>query len=693
MSTTSEPFDSNLLEQTRRQINRLVEEISRLSEADLPPTEYYGEFLQRVLTAVAAPAGAVWIRNQQGNYQLQYQVNMQLVGLDGENERQIHTELIRAATQMARPQLLPPHSGIGPQEEGKVAPGNPTDYVILLAPILVDKQVAGLVEVWQNADRNPNAQHGFLQFITKMAELASSYTRNHQLRQMIGQQALWTQLEAFARQVHNSLNPTEVAYLVANEGRRLIDCDRVSVAQRLGRKSKVEAVSGSDIVEKRSNLVRLMCSLFDAVLKWGEKLIYQGTKDDSLPPDVLHALDNFLAESNSKLLVVLPLKDERETEGDKPARSAMMMECFDPSATPEQLVARLEVVGRHSANALYNASEYKRIPMRFVWMPLAKVQEGLGGKTRAIIAGVSAAVVLIILGLVFIPYPLKMEAKGQLLPNERNYVYSAYDAQIKEFKVEPNQEVREGDAIALMFSHDLAMKEIDLEGQIATARKKAASYISLIQKVGERDKADLQIQKVIADTTATNKEKELKALIDATNGVPGNLGFFYLRSPISGTVLSSGFKEETGSWVKQNQPILRIGDKNGLWQIELKVPEKHVGQVRQAFQFTNSKELDVDLILRSSPTKTYHGKLARIEMGGEASPNRDENNESDPVVIAYVRTEGDDIDPAYKLPKSDELLVAGTEVVAKIRCGNHRMGYSLFYGVWEFIYEKIIFFF
>ena len=35
-----------------------------------------------------------------------------------------------------------------------------------------------------NADRNPNAQHGFLQFLTKMSELASQYTRNHQLRQI-----------------------------------------------------------------------------------------------------------------------------------------------------------------------------------------------------------------------------------------------------------------------------------------------------------------------------------------------------------------------------------------------------------------------------------------------------------------------------------------------------------------------------
>ena len=80
-----------------------------------------------------------------------------------------------------------------------------------------------------------------------MAGLASGYTRNHQLRQMVGQQAVWTQLEAFAKQVHNSLNPTEVAYHVANEGRRLIECDRLCVGVRHGRKATVEAVSGADV--------------------------------------------------------------------------------------------------------------------------------------------------------------------------------------------------------------------------------------------------------------------------------------------------------------------------------------------------------------------------------------------------------------------------------------------------------------
>jgi hypothetical protein len=60
-------------------------------------------------------------------------------------------------------------------------------------------------------------------------------------------------------------------------------------------------------------------------------------------------------------------------------------------------------------------------------------------------------------------------------------------------------------------------------------------------------------------------------------------------------------------------------------------------------------------------------------------------------VVAFVNIDDKDIDPAYRLPR--ELLLSGTEVHAKVLCGDHRLGYSLFYGVWEFFYEKVVFFF
>ena len=53
-----------------------------------------------------------------------------------------------------------------------------------------------------------------------------------------------------------------------------------------------------------------------------------------------------------------------------------MMECFEPAANAEQMLARLEVIGRHATSALYNAAEHRRIPMRFIWLPLAAILVG-----------------------------------------------------------------------------------------------------------------------------------------------------------------------------------------------------------------------------------------------------------------------------------------------------------------------------
>jgi hypothetical protein len=714
VSTGHDQNEVNLIEQARRQINRLAEEIAHLSEMDLQPQQYYGEFLQRVLTAIAAPAGAIWLRTPQGNLQLQYQINMRHVGLDrSESSREQHNKLLEEAFKKAQPGLVPPHSGLGPGEGGAATAGNPTDFVILLAPILVEKQVEGIVEIWQDPNRGPDAQRGFLQFLVRMAGLASAYTRNFQLRQMVGQQAVWTQLEAFARQVHASLNPTEVAYLIANEGRRLVECDRVSVGVRQGRKVKIEAISGADVVEKRSNLVQLMRALMDAVLAWDEKLVYTGTKDETLPPAVLKALDNYLAESNSKLMVCMPLRDDREEDNKRPARSAVLMEAFEPATAPEQLVARLEVVGRHATAALYNAAEHRRIPMRIIWVPLARIQEGLGGKARAILTIVGTLLIALILAMIFVPYPLRMEANGQLLPTKRAWVFSPDDAQVKEFLPEglrPGSIVREGQDVVLMYSPKLAQDMAEHLSAIDGGLKKREDLnISIQAAKANSDKIQLQIQRTDVQAELNRQTMLLEGKRKIYHILPSDPpGHFRLKAPMDGIVLTGDFQEQLrGANVKPSQPLLRIGKINtkkrpdvAEWEIELKIPQKNIGQILAAFN-TNGmgNELDVDLLPMTMPTQTFKGKLHRDKISPEAMPNRNDNNESDPVVLAWVRihpkkdknTGQDDIPEAYRLPSG--LLVTGTDIHTRVRCGDRALGYSLFYGVWEFIYEHIVFFF
>ncbi len=707
MSTVHDPApDPQAIEQERQRLSRRLDEVARLCEGDVAPTTFYGEMLRRLLESLAASAGAVWARTPQGNLQLVFQINLKEVGLDRSDEaRRSHDELLRRAVVKPQPLHLLPHSGAGPAEEGQAAPGNPTDFLLLLVPILLNEQVAGLIEVWQSPGRPLNAVGGFLRYMGLMADLGARYQRNQMLGQMAGQQQLWTQLEAFSRQVHGTLNPIEVGYLVANEGRRLIECDRVSVGIRRGRKVSIDAISGADVVEKRSNLVLLMRKLTDKVLEWGEKLVFTGNKDDALPPRVLEALDAYLAESASKLLVVQPLKDEREGESKRPARAALVMECFDPPPEPQQMIARLDVVARHATSALYNSVEHRRIPMRFIWMPLAAIQEGVGGKAKAITLAVVAGLSLLVGAMIAVPWPLKMEATGQLVAQIRRVLYSPVPGTIKSFDTYTGENVEANRKLVTLYDRDLGDKILTLRNDIENARREAAAAeqaakatLSPADRQANEGKASQQhaIEKA--------KAEQLAQLIQHTNADPENPGYFFLKAPTftpfeisrlnspQWTVLTSDFKTElTDRMVKPSEPILRLGAKDGHWEIELKIPQKHVGQVLHAFERFHTDELDVDFLLRTDPTRKFKGKLSRDKIAGEANPSRDDNNESEPVVIAYVRIDEAGIDPADQLPR--ELLVSGTEVRAKIRCGNHAMGYSLFYGVWEFLYEKVVFYF
>lgn len=715
MSTTTNPqVDLRMLEETRRHIKSLIDEVARLSESELPPADYYGELLKRVLAALAAPAGAVWLRGAQGNNQLAFQINLREVGLDrDEQSRRSHDELLRQSVNQPQAFHLLPHSGAGPAEEGKPAPGNPTNFILLLSPILLNSEVIGFLEVWQAPDRPLNAVQGFLQFLANIADLAARYNRNQRMRAMVGQEQVWTQLEAFARQVHASLSPTEVAYLTANEGRRLVDCDRVSVGIRMSRKMRVEAVSGSDVVEKRSNLVVLMRKLFDSVIRWGEKLIYNGTKDDSLPPDVLRDLDAYLAESNSKLLVVLPLKDEREKESTKPARSALLMECFEPPAEPQQLVSRLEVVGRHAAPALYNAIEYKRIPMRFLWVPLAKIQEGLGGKARMILYLILGILISLIALLVWVPADIKVEARGQILTKNRRTVYAPRKGTIQSIRVKPGNTVGPEIDLMIMYDNDLERQLKETDGAIRQADEMYRFYDQRIKDKGNNaDAADKSEKARWAGTLAQAVDRR-KSLLRDLHEIPRQPGAFYVKSPQFNAeenaqreafrarnglhavaprwrVLNSDFEDNLlGRSVDQSVPLLKLGEPESGFEVELKIPQKHFYQVMRGFKRLDRDWLEVDILVRSEPTRTFKGRLYQREVGGEATPQRDDNNESEPVVFVKVSIDDPGIPEKDRIP--DDLLTPGMEVVTKIRCGESSLGYSLFYGVWDWTCEKILF--
>ena len=308
-----QPHDQQqLVEQTKRQIQALVQEIEQLSRRDVSPGEFYSEFLGRVVAALAAVGGAVWAVNEENQLALQYQINFQLAYFGNDAEAQArHARLLYQCLASTEGMLVPPHSGTGGEEGG----ANPTDYLLVLAPLRTDLEVAGVVEILQRSDTEPNVQRGYLRFLLDMCQRAGDFLKSRQLRHFSDRQVLWSRLEDFTRTVHASLEPIETAYTIANEGRRLIECDRVSVAIRKGNKCVIEAVSGQDVFDKRSNTIRLLGRLASAVVRSGEAIWYTGDTAD-MAPQVEEAVQEYVDESHSKTVAVLPLRRPPPDEDD-----------------------------------------------------------------------------------------------------------------------------------------------------------------------------------------------------------------------------------------------------------------------------------------------------------------------------------------------------------------------------------------
>src|SRR5438128_1571917 len=77
---TSVP-DPQLVAEMKHEIDMLVQEITQLAGQDIALETFYSGFLTRVVSAMAAVGGAVWLLAEGGKLKLQYQVNLAQTGV------------------------------------------------------------------------------------------------------------------------------------------------------------------------------------------------------------------------------------------------------------------------------------------------------------------------------------------------------------------------------------------------------------------------------------------------------------------------------------------------------------------------------------------------------------------------------------------------------------------------------------
>ena len=155
----------------------------------------------------------------------------------------------------------------------------------------------------------------------------------------------------------------------------------------------VEAISGQEVVEQRSNLVRELTRLCKAVIRSGEDLVYTGSTD-GFAPDLRDALEMYVDESGSKVVIVTLLhkpETEKETESkEKVPFGCLVAEQIGDELAPTDMHARTEVVSRHASTALWNAQEHHKIFLKPVLKAMGSPWRLFRGRTLAKIVAVLA---------------------------------------------------------------------------------------------------------------------------------------------------------------------------------------------------------------------------------------------------------------------------------------------------------------
>jgi hypothetical protein len=674
---------------------QLAREIEQLSGQDLPAPKFFHEFLARVITAIGARAGAVWVVDDSGRLSLTAQLNLEQTGLaERPNALSLNEKILLEVLNTGEARTLT-HGG-----ETQL----PTEHVLVLAALHREKKCVGVVELFQRPDVPVKAQSGYMQFLEQMCGYASRFLegrRRNNTESVDLKNQFWTDFEQFSLRLQRSLDEQEVADAVASDCRPLLGCDRVSVATRRGRSVQIRAVSGQSSVNARANLIAAMTKLARSVIDMGETLTYTG-RIEGLAPQIEEPLAAFIQESGSRMVMLIPtfenppLVRKQGEEADREQRKkklrpsgCIIVEQMAESEPAPQLEQRAELVADHAGAALWNSRLHNRIFGLRLWTTIGETLEWFRGRKLMISLAVIAVAAAIVAAMTLVKVDYPVTAEGFLRPVEQHAIFATWDGQITRdgLRVDENTLVEKGQLL-------LTLQNDELDGQIEEARANLEKQENLIEaKTEEINVVSAQARTgdpESARSSETNRQRLLVELArlegdrviaqDQLNTLENRKSEkLNILAPAAGRVPNPQLRQ-----MLEDRPV-RTGDylfdvmnEQGPWHMELLVEEKRMGHLLRAIReqqaANNSNLLPGSFVITSSAEQKFTCQLTKI-----ATRSTTDSEMGTVFELIAVADDGQQLPP----------FSIGTEVTVKIYCGKTSLAYWCFGDVVEFLQKYL----
>ncbi|MEX2186923.1 MAG: HlyD family efflux transporter periplasmic adaptor subunit [Pirellulales bacterium] len=688
--SNDESVDPELVEQTKQQIRELVNEIADLAQQDIPEKDFYSGFLDRVVTALAANGGAVWDVSG-GRIELAAEIGLRGSGLVASEDAQLaHGRLLRKMIVGGEALLVDPHAAAGDDEEDG---SNPTDHLLVLGLLRADQEVQSVVEIFQRSGTPETTQQGYLRFVIQMCDLAGDYLKTRSLRRYGARQSLANQVEQFTRLVHRSLDPRISAYALANEGRRLIDCDRVTVAVMRGSNCKIEAVSGQDTFDKRSNTIVLLQELTNAVARQGDPVWYTGDTTD-MPPQVEDAIQAYVDESHSKTVAILPLRREKVVDETKDRDNepedivgALVVEQIEDTKLREGFVQRVEMVARHGASGLANAVEHHNLFLMPLWRAIGKTKILVRARTLPKTVTITLASLAVILAMCIVPMDYNLEGDATLQPALRRDVFATVPGNVRKLLVNSGDVVEKGAPLVELENVQLRLELAKIRSEAdQTAERMDALDRQLSGSLNLQDRKQLEGQLATADDSLRGLQAQLDLMAK-------RLEDEIVRAPIDGIVTTWDVQQKLFNRpVEVGEVLMTIADtsEDANWELEVKMPEHRIGDVSEQMaalakenegitKDEDKKKMEVKYVLATNPKHDYTDYVSSVSLTADS-----EGEKGSHVKMLVPISE-----PSRK--ELGKQLRPGATVKAKAYCGRRAVGYVLFRDLVNFVHQRILF--
>ena len=571
-------------EELRREVERLrlLHSITLEFNATLDFDELLPRVFDRVMTALGAEGGSLWIaegdmlhcRLAVGGAAASRLVGAQMpvgTGFVGDVAQKQRTTMVMEAVRDPRFQ-----EATDSTEESVAS-------TVMATPMVAGGVTVGAIQVVNKRTGSGVFNEQDKELLEGLAAAAGSalrYARLHGAERRAHDLALLLEI---SREITATLDLDRVLQSVVNLASRALSFDRGAVALYEKGRCEIRAVAGQETVDPDDPRLRDLVARAEWAAGRGEPLYLTDAEDPASDAERLFVtvFGQDLAADKVRSALYLPLKDEEGVLG------VLVFESGDADFAAETQREVAAILANQTGVALRNAQLYHQVPMVDALGALAARKQALLALPRRRLQVYAGAAILLLAGLTLIRWPFRVPGEAPVLrPSGYTPVRVLVEGTVERVAVREGAEVRRGDLLAVLRATPLAAEREGAAADAATADRLAA------QAASRGDPAEERLHRIRGEAL----RREL-ALLDE------QLALRTVRAPAAGLVLTPRLDERTGSSLSEGDQLLVLGRTDTL-ELEFGVAQQDILRVRPG--------QDVRLRVDALPTRTFEGRVTSI---------------------------------------------------------------------------------